>query len=182
MSLISHSPPASLCRKHLGWEISSSNWQHFCKVSLEEKADALFLIVALNHFFFFFSLQTQGLCGYKFQQLVSIPPATGEIVSIYHCVASVTAPLDLLKSTGDVLLCSVTTTQQQPPQKTPSLFIHSPRILLHSASTNKNTLSVYSGHKITSWNINTKQLGFFAWQATWYFYYSSLHSSCTTVK
>lgn len=32
-------------------------------------------------------------------------------------MASVTAPLDLLESTGDALLCSVTTTQQ-PPQKT----------------------------------------------------------------
>lgn len=41
---------------------------------------------------------------------------------IYHCVASVTAPLYLLKSTGDALLCSVTTTQQQHKKPLPYSF------------------------------------------------------------
>lgn len=127
-------------------------------MSLEEKADALFLIVALNHFFFFSPYKLRVCVGtrsnswFQFLQLLE---------RLYHLPLrsisrSSTRPSQKHRRCTAVLSNNHPTTTQ----KTPSLFIHSPRILLHSVSTNKNTLSVYTGHKITSWNINTKQLCF----------------------
>lgn len=80
---------------------------------------------------------------------------------IHHCRASVTAPLHLLHSTGDALLCSVTATQQQkPPQKTLPYLLTLQEFYYTVLAQTKILCQYTLGTKLLLENINTKQLGF----------------------